>query len=140
EPPLRRARPDPRMDDVVGGERARLARRRARWAIHRRHAHAEAFPAEVPGASRPAQAGQRGSPASVGPIPRGAAPVPRPRKPRLRFFWAAWCAVCKSALPEVAAFERDRGTPVVAITDEDPSRLEPFFAKHTGPFPTLVAQ
>src|SRR5262249_48046143 len=58
--------------------------------------------------------------------------------PHLLFFWATWCAVCKSALPEIAAFERERRTPVVAITDEDRSRLDPFFAAHTGPFPALV--
>jgi thiol-disulfide isomerase/thioredoxin len=60
-------------------------------------------------------------------------------QPHLLFFWATWCAICKSALPEVEAFERDRHTPVVAITDEDRARLDPFFAGHTGPFPALVA-
>jgi thiol-disulfide isomerase/thioredoxin len=59
--------------------------------------------------------------------------------PHLLFFWATWCAICKSALPEVDAFERERHTPVVAITDEDRARLDPFFADHRGPFPALVA-
>jgi thiol-disulfide isomerase/thioredoxin len=59
--------------------------------------------------------------------------------PHLLFFWATWCTICKSALPEVDAFERERHTPVVAITDEDRARLDPFFADHRGPFPALVA-
>jgi len=59
--------------------------------------------------------------------------------PHLLFFWATWCAICKSAVPEITAFEHERGVPVVAITDEDRGRLDPFFAAHTGPFPPLVA-
>jgi len=59
--------------------------------------------------------------------------------PHLLFFWATWCAICKSALPEITAFEHERGIPVVAITDEDRGRLDPFFAAHTEPFPPLVA-
>src|SRR5262249_55146289 len=50
-----------------------------------------------------------------------------------------WCAICKSALPEITAFEHERGIPVVAITDEDRGRLDPFFAARTEPFPPLVA-
>jgi thiol-disulfide isomerase/thioredoxin len=60
-------------------------------------------------------------------------------RPHLLFFWATWCTICKSALPEVEAFARERGTTVVAITDEDRSRLDPFFAAPPAGFPPLVA-
>jgi hypothetical protein len=42
-------------------------------------------------------------------------------------------------LPEVVAFERDSGIPVVAITDEPPAQLDAFFKKYDGPFPAIVA-
>jgi thiol-disulfide isomerase/thioredoxin len=97
------------------------------------------FPQKLPALPGPPKLGSVAPPLRLGRY-RGTPPQSLATgKPHLLFFWATWCAVCKSALPEVAAFERDRGTPVLAITDEDPSRLEAFLAKHTGPFPTLVA-
>ena len=55
------------------------------------------------------------------------------------FFWATWCAPCKASLAELLAFERERDTPVVAITDESPEQLDAFFAKFEHPFPVNVA-
>jgi hypothetical protein len=58
---------------------------------------------------------------------------------RLLFFWATWCTICKTAVPEVLAFGRARDTDVVAITDETAVELDPFFAQWNDPFPALVA-
>jgi thiol-disulfide isomerase/thioredoxin len=97
------------------------------------------FPRQWPSLPGPPKIGSPAPPLRLGSY-RGTPPRSLATgKPHLLFFWATWCAICKSALPEIAAFARDRGTTVVAITDEDPSRLDPFFAKQPDQFPALVA-
>jgi thiol-disulfide isomerase/thioredoxin len=53
---------------------------------------------------------------------------------RLLFFWATWCVPCKAAIPEVLAFEQERDTSVIAITDEPAEQLDPFFARFPDAF------
>jgi len=60
-------------------------------------------------------------------------------RPHLLFFWATWCSICKSALPELDAFARERKAAVVAISDEPRERLDRFFASYSGVFPQVVS-
>lgn len=60
-------------------------------------------------------------------------------KPRLLFFWATWCSICHSAVPELMAYGAAKGVEIVAITDEDPEVLRKHFAEWKEPFPTIVA-
>lgn len=39
----------------------------------------------------------------------------------------------------MVAFERERGIPVIAITDESSEQLDAFFSKYQGPFPATIA-
>jgi thiol-disulfide isomerase/thioredoxin len=59
---------------------------------------------------------------------------------RLLFFWATWCGICKTAVPELLAFEKARNTEVIAVTDETAEELDPFFAERKEAFPALVAR
>ncbi|MEO2169189.1 MAG: redoxin domain-containing protein, partial [bacterium] len=58
----------------------------------------------------------------------------------LLFFWATWCIPCKAAVPEMMAWAEAQGVPVIAITDEEVERLDPFFAEWKEPFPEWVAR
>jgi thiol-disulfide isomerase/thioredoxin len=61
------------------------------------------------------------------------------RRPYLLFFWATWCTFCKQSIPELLALQRERGLSILAITDEGPRVLDPFFDRWTDPFPEIVA-
>ena len=59
--------------------------------------------------------------------------------PHLLFFWGTFCGPCKASLPEVLAFSKTRGVPVVAITDEPQETVSGFFSGWKQPFPANVA-
>jgi thiol-disulfide isomerase/thioredoxin len=61
------------------------------------------------------------------------------RKPYLIFFWATWCTFCKEAIPELLELQRQRGIPILAVTDEPQATLEAFFDRWSRPFPEIVA-
>jgi thiol-disulfide isomerase/thioredoxin len=60
-------------------------------------------------------------------------------QPRLLFYWATWCTICKHAVPELLAYAQTHDVDVIAITDEDAETLAPFFRDWRDPFPEIVA-
>ncbi len=60
-------------------------------------------------------------------------------KPRLLYFWATWCLICKNALPEILAYGEANDIEIVAITDEEVGTLSTFFETFDEPFPTVIA-
>ena len=95
------------------------------------------YPVELPKLPGPPQVGSAAPPVKVD-LLKGPKQL-ADGKPRLLFFWATWCAICKSALPEVMAFSQARDMEVVAITDEDPDTVRGFLKSFGQPFPTVVA-
>jgi thiol-disulfide isomerase/thioredoxin len=98
-----------------------------------------AHPGKLPELPSPPKAGQPAPPLQVEAY-RGAVPASlADGKPHLLFFWATWCLPCKASLPEVMAYAHERGTDVVAITDEERPQLDAFFSHFDRAFPRNVA-
>jgi thiol-disulfide isomerase/thioredoxin len=95
------------------------------------------FPLKLPDLPGPPPVGSEAPPLKVGMFKGGKQVVDA--KSMLLFFWATWCLPCKASLPEVLAFNKERGVQVVAITDEDAELLEQFFAKNDTPLADMVA-
>jgi len=97
-------------------------------------------PGDLPSLAGPPSVGDRAPvlPPSLRPV--GSRELPDLRgQPYLLFFWATWCAPCKSAVPEVLAMARSRGLPVLAISDEDEETVGAFLAGRTEAFFPSVA-
>jgi thiol-disulfide isomerase/thioredoxin len=95
------------------------------------------FPIELPKLPGPPQVGSNAPPVTIDPL-RGPKRLAE-GTPRLLFFWATWCSICKSALPEIMAFSQATNTEVVAISDEDPEVVRDFLKTFPDPFPPMVA-
>ena len=95
------------------------------------------FPVELPKLPGPPKVGSTAPPVTVD-LLKGPKKLAND-KPRLLFFWATWCAICKSALPEILAFSEARDIEVVAITDEEPDIVRDFLKSFPQPFPSVVA-
>ncbi len=84
-------------------------------------------------------AGQRASLRALAGLRAPVTPALTGQRPYLLFFWATWCVACKRAVPELLALERDKGITIVAITNEDATRVDAFLKSWPGGFPQQIA-
>ncbi len=56
-------------------------------------------------------------------------------------FWATWCPPCRKEMPDMETLYqkyKDKGLVILAISDEDKSKVEPFIAKNKYTYPILL--
>lgn len=97
------------------------------------------YPRKWPALPSPPKVGSAAPPLHLSPYRNQVPTDLADGKPHLLFFWATWCGICKAAVPELLAFEQERGAQVIAVTDETAKQLDPFFQSWSKPFPDLVA-